>query len=62
MKSNKKDTQSERVIRQFIEQQSIEPQFIERQFIETSGVAKGGKGERSAPGGTFMGAALWAML
>jgi len=26
-----------------------------------SGVAKG-EGERSAPGGTFMGAALWAML
>jgi len=26
---------------------------------KSSGVAKGG---RSAPGGTFMGAALWAML
>jgi len=27
-----------------------------------SGVAKGGRSGRSAPGGTFMGAALWAKL
>jgi len=28
----------------------------------SSGVAKRGRGGRSTPGGTFMGAALWAML
>jgi len=27
-----------------------------------SGVAKGGQGGWSDPGGTFMGAALWAMV
>ena len=32
---------------------------IETSIAATSGVAKG---ERSAPGGTFMGAALWASL
>jgi len=31
-------------------------------LLEFSGVAKGKGGRRSAPGGTFMGAALWAMV
>jgi len=30
--------------------------------MTSSGVAKAGRGGRSALGGTFMGAALWAML